>query len=147
MSKPKSEYVEEICVALHKNFIEVNEKFGFHAPNKCDEFTLKAIKDTGVEFCTQSKINGLCEKCVPEMIPYDEFDDVMKSLKDKHAKARHFVYAYRYLNEFDQIIENSSDDGEPKGTSGKPCLNVLAGNELINSFVTVIPSSEKNLIM
>ena len=72
------------------------------------------------------------------LAPYSEFKDVMKRLKDEHPKARHFVYAYRYLNEFDQIIENSSDDGEPKGTSGKPCLNVLAGNELINSFVIVV---------
>lgn len=72
------------------------------------------------------------------LAPYSEFSDVMKRLKDEHPKARHFVYAYRYLNEFDQIIENSSDDGEPKGTSGKPCLNVLAGNELINSCVIVV---------
>lgn len=72
------------------------------------------------------------------LAPYSEFKDVMQRLKDEHPKARHFVYAYRYLNEFDQIIENSSDDGEPKGTSGKPCLNVLAGNELINSFVIVV---------
>ena len=70
--------------------------------------------------------------------PYYEFDNVMKRLKNEHPKARHFVYAYRYLNEFDQIIENSSDDGEPKGTSGKPCLNVLFGNELINTFVIVV---------
>lgn len=72
------------------------------------------------------------------LAPYSEFKDVMQRLKDEHPKARHFVYAYRYLNEFDQIIENSSDDGEPKGTSGKPCLNVMAGNELVNSFVIVV---------
>lgn len=62
----------------------------------------------------------------------------MNRLKKEHPKARHFVYAYRYLNEFDQIVENSSDDGEPKGTSGKPCLNVLAGNEMINTAVIVV---------
>ncbi|WP_298752431.1 YigZ family protein [uncultured Arcobacter sp.] len=72
------------------------------------------------------------------LAPYSEFNDVMQRLKSEHPKARHFVYAYRYLNEFDQVIENSSDDGEPKGTSGKPCLNVIAGNELINSFVIVV---------
>ncbi|MGB5919087.1 YigZ family protein [Arcobacter sp.] len=72
------------------------------------------------------------------LAPYEKFNDVMKKLKEDHPKARHFVYAYRYLNEFDQIIENSSDDGEPKGTSGKPCLNVMAGNELINTFVIVV---------
>ncbi|WP_428025179.1 YigZ family protein [Arcobacter sp.] len=72
------------------------------------------------------------------LAPYSKFNEVMERLKNEHPKARHFVYAYRYLNEFDQIIENSSDDGEPKGTSGKPCLNVLAGNDLINTFVIVV---------
>lgn len=72
------------------------------------------------------------------LAPYSKFHEVMKNLREEHPKARHFVYAYRYLNEFDQIIENSSDDGEPKGTSGKPCLNVIAGNELINTFVIVV---------
>jgi len=62
----------------------------------------------------------------------------MNRLKSEHPKARHFVYAYRYLNEFDQIVENSSDDGEPKGTSGKPCLSVLAGQEIINTAVIVV---------
>lgn len=77
-------------------------------------------------------------KFIAHLAPYDMFDEVMERLKSEHPKARHFVYAYRYLNEFEQIVENSSDDGEPKGTSGKPCLNVLAGNELINSFVIVV---------
>ncbi len=77
-------------------------------------------------------------KFIAHLAPYDKFDEVMARLKSEHVKARHFVYAYRYLNEFEQIVENSSDDGEPKGTSGKPCLNVLSGNELINSFVIVV---------
>lgn len=46
--------------------------------------------------------------------------------------------SYRYLNEFDQVVENSSDDGEPKGTSGKPTLAVLQGHELINTAVIVV---------
>ena len=66
------------------------------------------------------------------------FDEVMIKLKNQHPKARHFVYAYRYLNEFDQIVENSSDDGEPKGTSAKPSLAVMAGNELINTAVIIV---------
>ena len=62
----------------------------------------------------------------------------MQILKQEHPKARHFVYAYRYLNKFNQIVENSSDDGEPKGTSGKPTLAVLAGNILINTAVITV---------
>ena len=71
-------------------------------------------------------------------MPFPMFDIVMKKVKDEHPKARHYVYAYRYLNEFEQIVENSSDDGEPKGTSGKPSLAVLAGAEIINSAVIIV---------
>ena len=77
-------------------------------------------------------------KFIAHLVPYEIFDEVMKRLKYEHTKARHFVYAYRYLNEFDQIVENSSDDGEPKGTSGKPSLAVLAGNEFINTAVIIV---------
>ena len=77
-------------------------------------------------------------KFIAFLISFDEFDSLMKRLREEHHKARHFVYAYRYLNEFDQVVENCSDDGEPKGTSGKPTLNVLAGNELINSAVIIV---------
>ena len=77
-------------------------------------------------------------KFITYIATYNKFDEMMKRLKNKHPKARHFVYAYRYLNEFDQIVENSSDDGEPKGTSGKPMLSVLTGAELINTAVIVV---------
>lgn len=77
-------------------------------------------------------------KFIAHLMPSFLFDEVMKELKTQHPKARHFVYAYRYLNEFEQVVENSSDDGEPKGTSGKPCLAVLAGQELINTAVIVV---------
>lgn len=77
-------------------------------------------------------------KFIAHLFPYDQFDVIMEELKAEHPKGRHFVYAYRYLNEFDQVVENSSDDGEPKGTSGKPSLAVLSGQELINSGVIIV---------
>jgi uncharacterized YigZ family protein len=77
-------------------------------------------------------------KFIAYLMPYEIFDIVMKKVKTEHPKARHFVYAYRYLNEFEQIVENSSDDGEPKGTSGKPSLAVLSGAEIINSAVIIV---------
>lgn len=77
-------------------------------------------------------------KFIASIFPYKDFDEVMKRLKKEHTKARHHVYAYRYLNEFDQIVENCSDDGEPKGTSGKPSLKVLGGQKLINSAVIIV---------
>jgi len=77
-------------------------------------------------------------KFITYLMPYKEFLSMMKQLKLDHPKARHFVYAYRYLNEFDQIVENCSDDGEPKGTSGKPSLSVLSGADLINTAVIIV---------
>ncbi|QOG11849.1 IMPACT family protein [Arcobacter sp. FWKO B] len=77
-------------------------------------------------------------KFIAHICPYKDFEMLMQRLRALHPKARHFVYAYRYLNEFDQIIENSSDDGEPRGTSGKPTLAVLGGNELINCAVIIV---------
>lgn len=77
-------------------------------------------------------------KFITHITSYDKFNDMMIRLKNEHPKARHFVYSYRYLNEFDQIVENSSDDGEPKGTSGRPTLSVLSGSLLINTAVIVV---------
>lgn len=77
-------------------------------------------------------------KFIAHLVPYAEFDKVLSQLKEEHPKARHFVVAWRYINEFDQVVEHCSDDGEPKGTSGKPTLAVLAGKELINSAVIIV---------
>ncbi|NQY25482.1 MAG: YigZ family protein [Campylobacteraceae bacterium] len=77
-------------------------------------------------------------KFIAYLCPFRDFKETMKKLKVAHPKARHFVYAYRHLNENNQIVENSSDDGEPRGTSGKPTLNVLAGYPLINTCVIII---------
>ena len=77
-------------------------------------------------------------KFITHLCPYDKFEKMMQRLKDEHPKARHFVYAYRFLNEFEQIVENSSDDGEPKGTSGRPSLKVLNGASIINSGVIIV---------
>ena len=77
-------------------------------------------------------------KFISYIFQYKNFNKVMKKLKNEHSKARHFVYAYRYINDFDQIVENCSDDGEPRGTSGKPSLNVLRGENIINNAIIIV---------
>jgi uncharacterized YigZ family protein len=77
-------------------------------------------------------------KFIAHLIPYIDYETTLKHLKSEHPKARHFVTAFRYLNEYNQIVEHSSDDGEPKGTSGKPSLMVLQGQDLINIAVIVV---------
>lgn len=77
-------------------------------------------------------------KFIAHLIPMSMYDEEMKRLREQHPKAVHWVSAYRYLNEFDQIVEYSGDDGEPKGTSGKPTLSVLQGHELINAAIITV---------
>jgi uncharacterized YigZ family protein len=77
-------------------------------------------------------------KFIAHLIPFSEYEHTLLELKKTHQKARHFVVAYRYLNEFAQIVEHSSDDGEPKGTSGKPSLFVLQGAEIIDTAVIIV---------
>lgn len=72
------------------------------------------------------------------LTPFLNFDKLHKELKEEHFKAAHIVWAYRYLNKFGQIVENQSDDKEPKGSSGPPVLNALRGARLINSAVLVV---------
>lgn len=77
-------------------------------------------------------------KFIAHLMPYSSYKTTLQNLKSKHPKARHFVTAFRYLNEYDQVVEHSSDDGEPKGTSGKPSLMVLQGQEIINGAVIIV---------
>lgn len=44
------------------------------------------------------------------------------------------MWAFRILNEYDHIVEGSSDDGEPKGSAGAPMLEVLRGKCLVNTL-------------
>ncbi len=88
----------------------------------------------------QSKITYEVKKSVftSYLLPFSDFKYSLKNLQIEHTKANHIVWAYRYLNEFDQIVENSSDDGEPKGCAGNPTLSHLRGENLINTALITV---------
>ncbi|MDY5186083.1 YigZ family protein [Helicobacter trogontum] len=65
-------------------------------------------------------------------------NEILAQLQSSHKKAAHFVWAFRIFNKYHQVIEGSSDDGEPKGSSGAPMLEVLRGKCLINVFCVCI---------
>ena len=66
----------------------------------------------------------------------NEAEKKIKELKKKYYDARHNCIAYRVI-ENEEIIEKSSDDGEPNGTAGAPMLNILQKNNLCNVLVVV----------
>ena len=93
-------------------------------------------------FLLKEKISTQIEvkksKFIATLAPFKDFESLNKALRDEHSKAAHVVWAYRYLNEFGQIVENSSDDGEPKGSSAPALLRALRGAELVNTCALVV---------
>lgn len=94
------------------------------------------MKTVNQIFTDTIEIKG--SKFIAHLMPISMFENEMERLRTLHPKAVHWVSASRSLNEFDQIVESSSDDGEPKGTSGKPTLAVLQGHELINAAIITV---------
>ena len=72
------------------------------------------------------------------LVPYSLFETELQRLRDEHPKANHIVHAFRYINEYQQAVEGSSDDGEPRGCAGIPTLNVLRGAELVECALLTV---------
>lgn len=77
-------------------------------------------------------------KFIAYLVPISNYGGLQNKLKQENPKANHVVYALRYLNEYDQIVENFSDDHEPKGCAGVPSLNILRGERMINCAVLIV---------
>lgn len=64
----------------------------------------------------------------------DEAVEFINSIRAKHRKAKHNVYAYILRND---NISRYSDDGEPQGTAGMPVLDVLQKRGLVDVCIVV----------
>ncbi|MRJ06968.1 MAG: YigZ family protein [Epsilonproteobacteria bacterium] len=69
--------------------------------------------------------------------PIDLFPSKLEELKKRHPKANHFVTALRYF-QGERLIEKGNDDGEPSGTGGRPILQILEGEGIVEVGVIVI---------
>ncbi|MFT8329502.1 MAG: YigZ family protein, partial [Oenococcus oeni] len=64
-----------------------------------------------------------------------EAKKIIENVRQKNPNANHVVFAYTVgLN---QEIQRMSDNGEPVGTAGKPVLDSITKNNLINVLITV----------
>ena len=92
-----------------------------------------------IEKQVETQIVEKKSKFIANFFPVESVIDaetVIKEIKKKYYDARHNCIAYRVMED-DQIIEKSSDDGEPSGTAGAPMLAILQKNELANVVVVV----------
>lgn len=65
----------------------------------------------------------------------DDFKKLLALAVEQYPDARHHCWAYTTFNGRD---EGCHDDGEPKGTAGRPMLNVLQHSNMTNVGVVVI---------
>ena len=60
----------------------------------------------------------------------------VKELRLEHPRSRHVAWAY-VLGK-DAALRGMSDDGEPRGTAGRPIMNPIVGGGLTETLVTVV---------
>ena len=91
------------------------------------------LKDEIAEI-VEKKSKFIANICYVESV--QEAEEKIKSIKKEYHDARHNCVAYR-VAENGQIVEKSSDDGEPSGTAGAPMLKLLLEQNLSNILVVV----------
>lgn len=81
------------------------------------------------------KVSGSRFDCVILPVSSKEEVDIKRNeFKAEHASATHICYAYRLAK---PRTDFSTDAGEPKGTAGKPLLNLLLKHQLIDTAIIV----------
>ena len=63
----------------------------------------------------------------------EDINNIYKTLKKEHKKARHLPYAYKIDN-----LVKKSDDKEPSNTAGTPIYSVIEKNNLNNCLIVVV---------
>ena len=97
-----------------------------------EEF-ITILKDETAEVI-EKKSKFIANICYVESV--EQAEEKIKNIKKQYYDARHNCVAYR-VTENGQVIEKSSDDGEPSGTAGGPMLNILQKSNLCNIVVVV----------
>ena len=79
-----------------------------------------------------SRFIGIAAPCLSA----EHAKEIIKDLKEKNPSAAHVVYAF-VLGPKGEVL-GQSDDGEPKGTAGRPVLEILKGRRISNIILAVI---------
>lgn len=63
--------------------------------------------------------------------------ELIHAEREAHKGCTHVVHAF-ITGDVKSQVQGSSDDGEPKGTAGRPVLEVLKGSGFTNVLLTVV---------
>lgn len=64
-------------------------------------------------------------------------EERIKEKRKSHSDAAHVVYAFS-IGDSNSRQFGMSDDGEPKGTAGRPALEVLKGSRVTDCVLTIV---------
>ena len=95
-----------------------------------------ARKENELKFCTlkeastaeivEKKSRFIANSCHIES--KEEAEEKINLIKKKYYDAKHNCFAFSIVDKDGNLLEKSSDDGEPSGTAGAPILNVIRKN-------------------
>lgn len=74
---------------------------------------------------------------ISRVMDSDEAREFINDIKSTYPDATHNCSAYIHFVEGANIVERSSDDGEPSGTAGKPMLDQLKGSGMLDVAAVV----------
>lgn len=75
-------------------------------------------------------------RAVP-IVSREEAEAAIKTRRTEYPDATHVVYAFSWGDESSRQF-GMSDDGEPRGTAGRPVLEILKGSGITDCLVTIV---------
>lgn len=91
------------------------------------------VQSTIEDTIKKSHFIGIIAPC----LSIAEINQQYQKIQQQHPNANHIAFAYHLKNN-DKILIRCNDAGEPSGTAGRPILNHLEGNQLINVIILVV---------
>ena len=70
---------------------------------------------------------------VAPVVAEDEAAEHLRALREEFPRATHHCWAFR-IRRGEDLVERSSDTGEPSGTAGLPILRALESVDILLSF-------------
>ena len=93
------------------------------------------LKEASTAEIVEKKSRFIANSCHIES--KEEAEEKINLIKKKYYDAKHNCFAFSIVDKDGNLLEKSSDDGEPSGTAGGPMLTTLSGQNIANVLVIV----------